>query len=252
MNYRPIDIARKLNISTSLLRHYEKNELFPAPKRSKSGYRMYSETSFLYIQAVRTATLAYGYRTTKQLMEFIRQKEYSKMLWLINQEQYQLHQQKEISTQTLALLHEEESDLITQMPRKGWITIGEAAERLSITETTIRHWTKEGLLEVTRDKESNYRKFDEQALRQLLIIRLIRASTWSLDVVRDILATFKADSPAEMIQLAEEALLMLNIRLERAFISQRYLYQLIAFLSPDYFTDFPGMEFYDFERPERN
>lgn len=246
MNYRPIDIARKLTISTSLLRHYEKHELFPAPKRSKSGYRIYSETSFLYIQAVRTATLAYGYRTTKKLMDLVREKNYTQALWLITHEQYQLHQQKEISDQTLALLHKEESELITQMPRKGWITIGEAAERLSITETTIRHWTKEGLLEVSRDAESNYRKFDEQALRQLLIIRLIRASTWSLDAVRDILATFKAETPTEMIQLAEQSLQMLNKRLERLFISQKYLYQLISFLSPDYFTDFPGMEFYDF------
>lgn len=252
MNYRPIDIARKLNISTSLLRHYEKNELFPAPERSESGYRLYSETSFHYIQAVRTATLAYGYRTCKKLMDLVQKGDYSQVFWLINQEQFQLHQQKEISDQTLALLHDKESDLITHMPRKGWITIGEAAERLSITETTIRHWTKEGLLKVTRDEESNYRKFDEQALRQLLIIRLIRASTWSLDVVRDILATFKADSPAEMIRLAEESLHLLNARLERLFISQKYLYQLIAFLSPDYFTDFPGMEFYDFERPERS
>lgn len=251
MNYRPIDIARKLNISTSLLRHYEKHGLFPAPERSKSGYRIYSETSFLYIQAVRTATLAYGYRTCKRLMALVHAGDYTQAFWLINQEQFQLHQQKEISDQTLALLHEEESDLITQMPRKGWITIGEAAERLSITETTIRHWTKEGLIEVARDKESNYRKFDEQALRQLLIIRLIRASTWSLDVVRNILATFKADTPTEMIHLAEQSLVALNIRLERSLISQKYLYQLIAFLSPDYFTDFPGMEFYDFDRPER-
>lgn len=252
MNYRPIDIARKLNISTSLLRHYEKNKLFPAPERSDSGYRIYSDASFLYIQAVRTATLAYGYRTTKKLMDLVSSGEYMQAFWLVNQEQYQLHQQKEISNQTLALLHEEESDLITQMPRKGWITIGEAAERLSITETTIRHWTKEGLLKVARDEESNYRKFDEQALRQLLLIRLIRASTWSLDVVRDILTTFRAETPTEMIQLAERSLQMLNTRLERLFISQKYLYQLIAFLSPDYFTDFPGMEIYDFERPERS
>ena len=38
MNYRPIDIARKLNISTSTLRIYEDMGIIPPVKRSDSGY----------------------------------------------------------------------------------------------------------------------------------------------------------------------------------------------------------------------
>ncbi|MGC6768688.1 MerR family transcriptional regulator [Enterococcus sp. LJL128] len=244
MNYRPIDIARQLNISTSLLRHYEKHELFPAPVRSKSGYRIYTETSFYYIKAVRTCTLAYGYTSSKKMMDNIRTGNYTQLFWQLNQEQLKLHQQKDITEKTRALLHDEEIEVLTQMPKKGWITIGEAAERLSLTETTIRHWSTEGLVTVHRDEESNYRKFDEQALKRLLLIRLIRASTWSLDEVREILATFNAETPSEMIALAEHALRWLNKILERQFIAQTYLYQLINHLSPEYLEVFPGTEFY--------
>lgn len=252
MNYRPIDIARQLNVSTSLLRHYEEYGLFPKPQRSASGYRIYTEESLAYLKAVRTCTLAFGYATSRELMRCAEKSQYRKILWVVNEEQFKLHHQRSIAEQTLALLHEEDNQVITQMPRKGWVSIGEAAQRLSITETTIRHWAKEGLIDISRDPESNYRQFDEHALRRLLIIRLIRSSTWSLDAVREILRTYQAETPSEMIALAEQSLQALNLRLERQFIAQTYLYQLIAFLSPDFLKDFPGMEFYDFQRPERS
>ena len=244
MTYRPIDIAKKINVSTSLLRFYEKQQLFPAPKRTDAGYRIYTEESFFYLQAVRTATIAYNYKKTREVMALIQNKQFIDVFWLLNEEEVQLHNRKRLSEQTLALLHEEEWTELTQMPKQGWITIGEAAKRLSLTETTIRHWTKEHLLEVPRDPESNYRMFDTASLKQLLIIRMIRASTWSLEKVKEILNHFTAETPEEMIQLAEHSLQVLNQQLTRQFIAKKYIYQLIHHLSPDFFQDFPGIDYY--------
>lgn len=241
---RPIDIARELNISTSLLRHYEKNQLLPIPKRSKSGYRLYTEESLHYFRAIRTTTITYGYHATKKIMTALQKEKFTEAFWLLNEEQVKLNQRKKISDQTLALLHEEEWQEINQMPNRGWLTIGEAAERLAITETSIRHWTKEQLLDVPRDPESNYRMFDEYAIQQLLFIRMIRASTWSLDEVREILTQFQADSPKRMIELAEQSLRALNELLKRQMISTKYIYALIQFLEPDFFEDFPSSDFY--------
>ncbi|MBO0471199.1 MerR family transcriptional regulator [Enterococcus sp. DIV0242_7C1] len=241
---RPIDIARELNISTSLLRHYEKNQLLPIPKRSKSGYRLYTEESLHYFRAIRTTTITYGYHATKKIMTALQKEKFTEAFWLLNEEQVKLNQRKKISDQTLALLHEEEWQEINQMPNRGWLTIGEAAERLAITETSIRHWTKEQLLDVPRDPESNYRMFDEHAIQQLLFIRMIRASTWSLDEVREILTQFQADSPKRMIELAEQSLRALNELLKRQMISTKYIYALIQFLEPDFFEDFPSSDFY--------
>ncbi|MGG5341813.1 MerR family transcriptional regulator [Enterococcus sp. AZ192] len=241
---RPIDIARELNISTSLLRHYEKNQLLPLPKRSKSGYRLYTEESLHYFRAIRTTTITYGYHATKKIMSALQKEKFTEAFWLLNEEQVKLNQRKKISDQTLALLHEEEWQEINQMPNRGWLTIGEAAERLAITETSIRHWTKEQLLDVPRDPESNYRMFDEHAIQQLLFIRMIRASTWSLDEVREILTQFQADSPKRMIELAEQSLRALNELLKRQMISTKYIYALIQFLEPDFFEDFPSSDFY--------
>lgn len=241
---RPIEIARELNISTSLLRHYEKKHLLPLPKRSDSGYRLYTDESLHYFRAIRTTTITYGYHATQRIMTAIQKGNFTEAFWLLNEEQVKLNQRKKISDQTLALLHEEEWQEITQMPKRGWLTIGETAERLAITETAIRHWTKKELLKVPRDPDSNYRMFDEHAIQQLLFIRMIRASTWSLDEVREILAQFQADSPKRMIGLAEQSLRALNELLKRQMISNKYIYALIQFLEPNFFEDFPGSDFY--------
>ncbi|ALS01749.1 hypothetical protein ATZ33_10295 [Enterococcus silesiacus] len=86
--------------------------------------------------------------------------------------------------------------------------------------------------------------FDEYALQQLLFIRLIRASTWSLNEVREILSQFQADSPKRMIELAEQSLRILNELLKRQMIANKYIYALIQFLQPDFFEDFPSTDFY--------
>lgn len=52
MKLRPIDIARKLNISTSTLRHYESWGMLPPVQRSASGYRIYTEEHAAYSSAL--------------------------------------------------------------------------------------------------------------------------------------------------------------------------------------------------------
>lgn len=244
MNYRPIDIARKLNISTSLLRHYEKWQLFPIPERSPSGYRIYTEESLYYLQAVRTMTITYGYKKTKEIIQCVQAFDFIQAMWLINEEQSRISQKRNISQQTLTLLHGEDWQMEPNLKKRGWMTIGEAAKFLAVPETTIRHWCNEKLVAVTRDKDSHYRKFDEAAIQRLLLIRMIRTSTWSLDEVRMILDNFDTNSPQQMIQLAEQSLQALNTLLTRQLIANKFLYQLIHYLAPDFFQDFPSGEFY--------
>ncbi len=46
-------LAEKTGVTTVAIRYYERNQLLPKPKRSKSGYRLYSEeavTDLTFIQ----------------------------------------------------------------------------------------------------------------------------------------------------------------------------------------------------------
>ncbi len=119
MQFRPTDIAKKLNISTSLLRNYEKLNLLPAPERSPSGYRIYTVESFLYFKAIRTLTVAYGYSLTKNIMNNIQQKEFHEALWLLNREHVYLEKQKRLTDRVLNHIHNNQMNGFIKLPKKA-------------------------------------------------------------------------------------------------------------------------------------
>lgn len=64
MEYRPIDIARKLNISTSTLRIYEDIGIIPPVKRTDSGYRIFTQIHLDYFMCIRKMVKGYSLEFT--------------------------------------------------------------------------------------------------------------------------------------------------------------------------------------------
>jgi len=60
LTVRPIDIARKLNISTSALRHYEDWGIIPPVERGANGYRVYTEVHVAYFECIRAMNAGFG------------------------------------------------------------------------------------------------------------------------------------------------------------------------------------------------
>lgn len=52
MIIRPIDIARRLNISTNALRHYEDWGIIPPVERGTNGYRIYTAEHVAYFECM--------------------------------------------------------------------------------------------------------------------------------------------------------------------------------------------------------
>jgi len=57
---RPVDIARKLGISTTTLRKYEAFGLAPPVPRSRAGYRVYSDEHLAYFSCIREMLPAFS------------------------------------------------------------------------------------------------------------------------------------------------------------------------------------------------
>ena len=53
--YTRKELSREMNIGSETLRYYEKIGLIPQPKRTESGYRLYSEDDLLRIKFIVTA-----------------------------------------------------------------------------------------------------------------------------------------------------------------------------------------------------
>lgn len=73
-------------------------------------------------------------------------------------------------------------------PASPHYSIGALARVSGVAVDTIRYYEKEGLLAEARRTASGYRRFDQQALRQLQFIRQAKALGFSLDEIRDLLA----------------------------------------------------------------
>ncbi len=207
---RPIDIARKLNISTSALRHYESWSIIPPVERSPSGYRQYTELHFAYFQCIRAMNDGFGMQRTAKMMRKTIAGEIDEALWIMSEAQAELYQDKKIADIAIKALASEDTQLIPAKRGKKGVSIGEAAAQTTIPASAIRHWEKVGLITVMRDKDNGYRVFSATNMRQILIIRTLKSAVWSLDTIKRIIKELDENNVENAIRTARESLSFLN------------------------------------------
>ncbi|WP_314065542.1 MerR family DNA-binding transcriptional regulator [uncultured Vagococcus sp.] len=239
MTYRPIDIARKLNISTSSLRFYEDDGIVPKPERTASGYRIYTAEHLYYFQAIRSLSLGFGYQLTHHVMLKILEKDMLGAFWLINDSQANLNKEKKLTDRTLEMLTGQDFQTELNFPKRGWFTIGEVADKLNLSTTALRHWCLEGLITPEKDLESGYRMFTYEMIQKVLLIRVIKTSTWSLNDVRTMLTRLDHHSPEKIVEIAKQSLRYINQAIQRQLVGIHYLYVLCHELALTEIDDFP-------------
>jgi DNA-binding transcriptional MerR regulator len=207
---RPIDIARKLNISTSALRHYESWGIVPQPSRGTNGYRLYTEEHLAYFECIRAMNASFGMQLTKDVMKLLQINQMDEALWLVNGAQADLHQEKAVVERTIRVLDNDELENIPIRNKRKWMTIGEVAKEANTPASTIRHWELRGLIAVQRDPESGYRRFNQAAVRQILIIRILQSGIYSLDVIKQVIKELDDNNLEQARLIARRSLHYLN------------------------------------------
>ncbi|SFJ66454.1 MerR family transcriptional regulator [Thermoflavimicrobium dichotomicum] len=230
MNIRPIDIARKLNISTSALRRYEKWGIVPPAERAANGYRMYTEEHVAYFECFRAMLPGFGMKITKEVLRKVQRKEVEDALWIVNQEQARLHQDKTMAEKTVRILENEELDKFELGGNRKWMTIGEVSAFTGASSSAIRHWEKEGLISLPRDQENGYRKFNRTQIRQIQMIRILRSANYPLEVIRQVLKEFGHNQIEVARRFARDSLDKLNYINRNQVRGIYYLYRLCSLL----------------------
>lgn len=178
MEYRPIDIARKLNISTSTLRIYEDMEIIPPVKRTDNRYRIYTQVHLDYFICIRKMVKGYSLSFTGDLLkEYMRGNKY-KALWMITKSQADLYTEKmRLERVGLNLIENlnDKSDSIKKDKNK-LMTIKEISKITDVNITTIRYWENIGLIASVRGKDNNYRLFNKNQIKTILIIHALKYS----------------------------------------------------------------------------
>lgn len=204
-DYRPVDIARELNISTSALRHYEAWGIVPKPPRDANGYRRYTNEHLAYFRALRALIAGFGYPVAYRILHHIQNGERNEAFWLVSREQARIHEEKTTAEQTLVLLQDP-----SLPPKLGQVkermTIGEVADIAHVQPSAIRHWEQEGLIRPERDPASGYRLYRPVHVRQILLIRTLRRTVFYLDRMKPLVAQLEHQNLDQLKKITETAL----------------------------------------------
>ncbi|WP_078596290.1 MerR family transcriptional regulator [Evansella clarkii] len=204
-----IEIARKLNISTSALRHYESWGLIPKVERAENGYRIYTKEHEAYFQCIRALNAGFGMDLVKKIMPLIINRKIHDALWLINKAQVDLYTEKETVQKTVEILDSKEFNELTDIKKyrgKDYFSIGEVAKEANVSPSSIRHWEKEGLIEPERHNESGFRIYSSSDIRRVFIIRTVQRVVYSLDIVREVLSDIDKNNIVRTKEMALQSL----------------------------------------------
>lgn len=210
MELRPIDIAKRLKISTSALRHYESWGLVPAPTRKKNGYRVYKEEHLAYFECIRAMYPAFDMKIVSKVMKNMQNNNLAEALWIVSEAEATLHQDKVMAMKTMAILETKQLDQLDKKLHKKWMTIGEVAEETGTPPSAIRHWEKEGLITPNRNPENGYRQYTATHIKQILVIRTLRTAIYSLEVIKEVIHELDHNNLDHARKIAHDSIHYLN------------------------------------------
>lgn len=212
MTIRPIDIARKLNISTTTLRMYEEMELAPIPNRTDTGYREYTEEHVAYFVCVREMLPAFDLTFIKSVLKEIQNENFDNAFLLINNEQADLWNDRQISKKFSDRVSRKNSNAPIGRP----LTIGSISKETGIPVTTIRHWEKVGLVKPLRSPTNNYRYYTDEHINHLLTLHTIKLSIQShrrkhfISAIKEAYQNFNRSNENEVNSLIENITKRIN------------------------------------------
>lgn len=206
---RPIDLARAVGISAQAVRDYERLGFLPAAGRSPQGYRQYGPQHLQALRTARTMIAGFGWEHALHIMQAIHQNDLAAALALIDARHAFIHASRlEVETmlQALQAISSELPPSTGTSGGKKLLSIGEVARHIGVRVSAIRFWEEQGLIQPTRDKSSRYRLYDEQQVRLLQIVTLLRKTGYNLEATRTVLSQLATGTPQQALLAAQQRL----------------------------------------------
>jgi DNA-binding transcriptional MerR regulator len=235
MEFRPIDIARKLNISTSTLRIYEDMGIIPPVRRTDSGYRIFEQIHLDYLICIRKMVKGYSLEFTGALLKEHMKGNTDKALWMITKAQADLYAEKtrfeRIGLNLIKNLEYKSENI--KKDKNNLMTIKEISKITDVSITTIRYWETIGLVTSVRGDSNNYRLFNEDQVKVILIIHALKYSLkmkcnfYSMEMLKKELETFiyNEENTKDLIENTNLYLDKINLEMIKAISA---FYELIS------------------------
>lgn len=203
---RTSDLAEAAGISVQQVRNYEALGLLPPAERSKSGYRLYTQQHLAALKTARSLVGGYGWQRTPAIMQALHRGDLSAALALIDTRHAELASKRLQVEQTLAALLAlaAQSASLPGTRRPQRFRVGEAAKQVGVRVSALHFWEQQGLLHPLRDQSSHYRLYDEQQMRRLHVVVLLRDAGYGFNVILSVLDELAAGRPEKAIEAVEK------------------------------------------------
>ncbi len=211
---RTVDLARAVGLSVQQVRNYEAWGFLPPAQRSANGYRLYTPRHLEALRTGRTLIQGYGWQQALGVMRALHEPDLDTALALVDARHADLDRARQRLEQTLAALTQLGSPAPTYTRLRGprGLRVGEAARRVGVRVSAVRYWEQRGLLRPVRDDASHYRLYDEQHLRRLQVIVLLRQAGYDVDAISPVLD----DLASNRVERALEAVELRRVEITRA------------------------------------
>lgn len=203
---RTHDLALAGGISVQQVRNYEASGLIPKAQRSPSGYRLYTQQHLAALKTVKSMVRGYGWQRTPAIMQALHRGDLSTALAIIDEHHAELASKRLQMEQTLLALRTlaAQSASLQSSHHFQRVRVGEAARQVGVRVSALHFWEQQGLLHPVREQYSRYRLYDEQQMRRLRIVALLRDARYPFNVIQSVLDELAAGRPEKAIVAVEK------------------------------------------------
>lgn len=171
---RPVDLARAVGLSTQAVRNYEEDRILPPAARSENGYRRYTRVHLAALEAFVVLAGATSHSSARGVMRAINDDRVDDALEIIDGEHSQLLKDRQTVRTIRSTLADIDSQTLERSPRVQDFTIGDLAQRIGVTSTTLRGWEEFGILNPARQAATGHRVYTREDVRDAELAYLLR------------------------------------------------------------------------------
>ncbi len=179
---RPVDLARPRGLSTQAVRNYEEQGVLPPAERTPSGYRAYTATHRLALDAFLALVPGCGHARAAEVLRAVHRGDADGAVALLGQAHGELAEDR----RTLALVTAALRDLDAPDEEGGPLFVGDVAHALGVVPATLRAWERAGIVRPRRDRATGYRVYSPADVRDARMAEQLRRGGYGLATIAEL------------------------------------------------------------------
>lgn len=192
MNYlRTSDLAKAVGIHPNTVRRYVDRGLLPPVERSPSSYRRFTQR---HLDCLRLARLVYSgpypgkaiFQSGARILQATISGDLSGALALAHRHLALVQAERAQANIAADLLERWAFGAGALAPVDDTmqpLQIGQVAHLLGVSIDILRNWDRNGLIAIPRDPANGYRRYGEQEISRLRVIRMLSRSGYSISAI---------------------------------------------------------------------